>query len=153
MAKGSSLGKARICVDLTKPRIGRVFVSNGERRRWQSTKYEDILEYCFFCHKVGHSDSKCLIINPSSKNGDSVIPNPDLADGLNATTNYTNNTDEAIVAKKLISIQVKKLQWVPKLTKKHFDVSEHRSNKVSNPSTLGLSIVAKALISTFALQI
>ncbi|KAL3537774.1 hypothetical protein ACH5RR_001140 [Cinchona calisaya] len=43
--------------------FGSCMVGSGNKGRWQSIAYEEIPNYCMHCHKVGHSETACLVKN------------------------------------------------------------------------------------------
>ncbi|KAL3527889.1 hypothetical protein ACH5RR_012545 [Cinchona calisaya] len=69
IASASRPIKARVCVDLdvSKPRLARVWVGNSEKGRLQPFGYEEIPEYCKHCKKMGHKELLCPVLHPPAK--------------------------------------------------------------------------------------
>ncbi|KAL3529769.1 hypothetical protein ACH5RR_009091 [Cinchona calisaya] len=120
MGEGSRSSKARICVeiDLTKPRLGRVYVGNGEKGKWQHIEYEDVPIFCRHYRKIGHEDTDCLIKNPQLK---AHIPNPNDEENprIEASKRVYENPKliasvEGFNGSKNDSRNQKHVQWVPK---------------------------------------
>lgn len=62
----SITAKARIEIDLTRPRLNEVEVelldNNGEIQTFiQPVEYEQVLEFCYYCKMQGHSDAECRL--------------------------------------------------------------------------------------------
>lgn len=63
---------ARICVeiDLRNPLPSRIWIGLGQSGFWQPVSYENLPEYCFDCHSLGHAQPDCgkqISIAPKAK--------------------------------------------------------------------------------------
>ncbi|WOK94023.1 hypothetical protein Cni_G02725 [Canna indica] len=60
---------ARICVllDITKPVQQGLWIESSEGKFFQSVAYENLLNLCFCCGKVGHKENSCRTVNEGTR--------------------------------------------------------------------------------------
>ncbi|KAL3510204.1 hypothetical protein ACH5RR_029605 [Cinchona calisaya] len=125
-----------------RPRIGRVWVNNDDKDRWQSIQYKDISKYYMHCLKMEHSEAGCLIRNPPTKNPKSTNKAPI------SRISQTKMVKDSVVQPKQ--------QWVPKppsvvassgsslvaLGKESISTYSQASMKILNPSIARLDPIS-----------